>query len=76
MPVDEMLTSMETAAVLRITDSTIRAQIKKGKLTGLKRAGVWFFTLEEVARYARENQIRRKGGRSRSTPSAELQVGP
>lgn len=75
-PGDQFLTSMEAAACLRITDSTIRAQIKKGKLTGMKRAGAWFFTLEEVARYARENQIRRKGGRSRSTPSAETQVGP
>lgn len=76
MPDDYTLTSLETAAFLHITDSTIRAQRKKGKLTGMKRAGAWFFTLEEVQRYARENQVLRKGGRSRSTTAAKPQVGP
>jgi len=54
---------MEAAACLRITDSTIRAQIRRGKLTGAKRGGIWLFEVDEVERYARENQVRRKGGR-------------
>jgi len=62
-PGNDILTSMEAAAFLRITDSTIRAQIRRGKLKGKKRGGIWLFTLDEVERYARENQVRRKGGR-------------
>ena len=58
---------MEAAACLRITDSTIRAQIRKGKLRGEKRGGIWLFAIVEVERYARENQTHRKGGRPRSS---------
>lgn len=54
---------MEAATQLQVTDSTIRAQIKKGKLKGEKRGGIWLLTPGEVSRYARENQSRRKGGR-------------
>lgn len=68
-----ILTSSEAAARLDITDATIRAQRKKGKLQGVKHGGVWIFTVEEVERYARENQIRRKGGRARSSsPSGRV----
>jgi excisionase family DNA binding protein len=65
----QFMTSMEVADRLRITDSTIRAQIRKGKLTGVKRGGIWLFALDEVERYERENQARRKGGRPKSTRS-------
>lgn len=60
------MTSMEAAAHLGITDSTIRAQVGKGKLKGQKRGGIWLFRLDEVERYARENQVRRKGGAKKS----------
>ena len=61
------MTSMEVADRLHITDSTIRAQRGKGKLEGEKHGGIWLFTRDEVERYARENQSRRKGGRPRTT---------
>lgn len=63
-----VLTSSEAAARLDITDATIRAQRIKGKLHGVKHGGVWIFLVDEIERYARENQIRRKGGRARSSP--------
>ncbi len=63
------MTSMEVSGRLRISDSTIRAQIGKGKLFGEKRGGIWLFTIDEVERYERENQARRKGGRPRSSPA-------
>lgn len=62
------MTSMEVSDRLHITDSTIRAQVGKGKLSGEKRGGIWIFTVDEVERYARENQPRRKGGRPKSKP--------
>lgn len=67
-PGGQILTSIEAAARLGITDATIRAQKGKGKLHGVKHGGIWIFTAEEVERYARENQVRRKGGRASSSP--------
>jgi excisionase family DNA binding protein len=69
-PAGSFLTSMEAADRLKITDSTIRAQIKKGKLKAKKRGGIWLFALDEVERYTRENQPRRRGGRPRQAPRA------
>lgn len=67
---DQVLTTSEAADRLGITNATIRAQIGKGKLHGERHGGVWILTVDEVVRYARENQVHRKGGRARSSPLA------
>lgn len=64
---NRLMTSMEVAHRLEVTDSTIRAQQGKGKLEGEKHGGIWLFRSSEVERYARENQSRRRGGRPKST---------
>ena len=54
------MTIVEAAAVLGLKPSTLRLQVKLGKLKAHKMgADRWFVSATEVERYAREN--RRKG---------------
>jgi excisionase family DNA binding protein len=57
------LTTQQAADRLGITDSTVRAQIGKGKLEARTFASILLIAPAEVERYARENQPARRGGR-------------
>lgn len=59
------LTTQQAANRLGITDSTVRAQIGKGKIAGKMFGPIWLIALVEVERYALENQPARRGGRPR-----------
>lgn len=49
----------EAARILGLAPSTLRHQIKNGKLRARQVSRDWYVTTEEVERYRRENQ--RKG---------------
>lgn len=49
----------EAATILGLSPSTLRHQIKNGKLAARKVSRDWYVTAEELARYQREN--RRQG---------------
>lgn len=51
-----MLTVREAAASLGVAPSTLRWQIRNGKLEAQKRGRDWYISEAEVARYARENR--------------------
>ncbi len=57
------LTTREASGVLGVSEGTVRAQVKKGRLVGEKRGRDLFFRRDELVRYAREVQPRRRGGR-------------
>jgi excisionase family DNA binding protein len=61
------MTTQEAAKRLGITDSTVRAQIGKGKLSATMFGPIWLIAITEVERYARENQPTRRGGRARGS---------
>jgi excisionase family DNA binding protein len=50
------MTLREAALVLGVDPSTLRHQIKNGKLRAVKFGRDWLVTGEECARYRRENQ--------------------
>jgi len=50
------MTIPEAAAILGLSPSTLRAQIKNGRLAATKRGRDWNVTLAEVSRYAKERQ--------------------
>jgi excisionase family DNA binding protein len=47
------LTAKEAAEVIGVSGSTIRRYVMLGKLTGLMRAGAWFFKPEMVNGFKR-----------------------
>jgi excisionase family DNA binding protein len=51
-----MQTIPEAAKMLGLSPSTLRHQVKNGKLKAIKLARDWFVTDEEVERYRRENR--------------------
>lgn len=55
-----VMTLPEAAKELGVAPSTLRHQIKNGKLRATKVARDWFIKVEEVDRYRREN---RKGAK-------------
>jgi len=61
------LTTTQAAQRLGVTGGTVRAQIGKGKLSAAKLGPILVIRTDELARYARENQTRRRGGRRPST---------
>jgi excisionase family DNA binding protein len=52
------MTLPEAAQALGLAPSTLRHQIKNGKLAARKVSRDWYVTAEEVARYRAENQRR------------------
>jgi len=46
----------EAAKLLGLAPSTLRHQLKNGKLRGRKISRDWYLTEDEVARYRRENR--------------------
>jgi excisionase family DNA binding protein len=46
----------EAAKMLGLAPSTLRHQVKNGKLRAVKVARDWFITTEEVERYRAENR--------------------
>lgn len=50
------LTLEEAAASLGVAASTLRVQIRNGKLKGRKVGPVWVLTPKEVERYRRESR--------------------
>jgi excisionase family DNA binding protein len=50
------MTLPEAAKVLNLAPSTLRHQIKNGKLAARKVSRDWYLTTEEVERYRREHQ--------------------
>jgi excisionase family DNA binding protein len=46
----------EAAKLLGVAPSTLRHQIKNGKLAARKVSRDWYLTLEEIERYRRENR--------------------
>ena len=59
-PLMAVLTLQEAAASLGVAASTLRVQIRKGKLRAKKIGRDWTVTPQEVERYRREN-LRRLG---------------
>lgn len=51
-----MMTVPEAAKALGLAPSTIRHQIKNGKIAARKISRDWYLTAEEVERYARESK--------------------
>jgi excisionase family DNA binding protein len=51
-----MLTIPEAAEALGLAPSTLRHQIKNGKLRARKVSRDWYLSAEEVERYRRENR--------------------
>ena len=51
-----MMTLPEAATSLGLAPSTLRHQIKNGKLAARKVSRDWYVTLEEVERYRREHR--------------------
>lgn len=51
-----MLSLPEAAKVLGLAPSTLRHQIKNGKLQARKVSRDWYLTADEVERYRREHQ--------------------
>ena len=51
-----MLSLPEAARTLGLAPSTLRHQIKNGKLTARKVSRDWYLTAEEVERYRREHR--------------------
>jgi len=51
-----MLSLPEAAAALGLKPSTLRHQIKNGKLAARKVSRDWYLTAEEVERYRKENR--------------------
>lgn len=56
-----MLTTTEAAKALGLKPSTLRHQIKNGKLAARKISRDWYLTEAEVDRYRRENRARAEG---------------
>lgn len=56
-----LLTLIEAARVLDVAPATLRAQIHREKLRATKRGRDWMVDEDEVARYRRESQAKRKG---------------
>ena len=50
------MTITEAADVLGLAPSTLRLQVKLGKLKAHRMGGRWFVSAGEVARYAAENR--------------------
>ena len=50
------MTLREAAALLGVTAATLRQQIAKGKLRGVKRGRDWHVTPREVARYRKDSK--------------------
>ncbi len=57
------VTTTQAAQRLGVTGGTVRAQIGKGKLDATKLGPIQVIRTDELERYARENQPRRRGGR-------------
>ena len=51
------MTLLEAAAVLGLSPSTLRHQIRNAKLTATKRGRDWWIESAEVERYAHENRV-------------------
>jgi len=49
------LTTAEAAAALGLTPAAVRKAVQYGTLRGEKRAGAWFFSIEEIERYRTEH---------------------
>lgn len=54
------LTLTEVAAVLNLSATTLRVQIRKGKLKAKKRGWQWYVEPEEVERYRKETLGKRR----------------
>ena len=50
------MTLIQAAELLGVSPSTLRVQIRKGKLHAEKIGRDWHLTAKEVARYERENK--------------------
>lgn len=57
------LTTTQAAQRLGVTGGTVRAQIGKGKILASKLGPIQVIRTDELDRYARENQPRRRGGK-------------
>lgn len=55
-PLYEALTLEEAAALLGVAASTLRVQLRNGKLHGSKVGPVWTVTTQEVERYRTESR--------------------
>ncbi len=51
MPPSSSLTLVEAAAELGLADSTLRHQVRNGRLKAEKRGGSWWITRRELERY-------------------------
>jgi excisionase family DNA binding protein len=51
-----MLTLTEAAALLNLSPTTLRVQVRNGKLKAVKRGRDWHVSRREVDRYARESR--------------------
>jgi excisionase family DNA binding protein len=61
----DLVTTLRAAEILGVSDGTVRAQIGKGKLGATKLGRDLVIRVDELQRYAREVQPRRRGGRRR-----------
>jgi len=57
-----LVTTRQAASLLGVAQGTIRAQILKGRLRAEKRGRDLFIRLDELDRYSRDVQPRRRGG--------------
>jgi hypothetical protein len=60
--VTKHLTVEEAARELDVEPAWVRGLVGEGKITGIKRGGIWFFDPTEIERY---KSIRRKPGRQK-----------
>jgi excisionase family DNA binding protein len=51
-----VLTLTEAAALLNLSPTTLRVQVRNGKLRAVKRGRDWHVSQKEVDRYAAENR--------------------
>jgi excisionase family DNA binding protein len=51
-----MLTLAEAADILNLSPTTLRVQVRNGKLRAVKRGRDWHVSQQEVDRYAAENK--------------------
>lgn len=65
-----MLTLTEAAASLGVAASSLRHQIRNGKLTATRVGPLWVVTAEEVERYRRESLGRHQAASSSSDTPA------
>ena len=62
------MTLIEAAASLGLSPTTLRGQIKNGRLAARKVGRDWHVTVSEVARYRRESLGTRRAGGPLTTP--------